>query len=58
MDRFSFLGNGDVSALEDIFQKYKKDKSSVDQSWQGFFEGFEFARKDYEGDAVPENVQK
>ena len=27
MDKFSFLGNGDVSAVEDLFQQYIKDKS-------------------------------
>ncbi len=59
MDKFSFLGNGDVSAVEDLFQHYLKDKNSVDDSWQGFFEGFEFGRKDYETSGeVPENVQK
>lgn len=59
MDKFSFLGNGDVSAVEDLFQQYLKDKDLVDDSWRGFFEGFEFGRKDYESSGeVPENVQK
>ena len=47
MDKFSYVGNADVNAIEELFTKFQKDPSSVDQSWQDFFKGFEFARVDY-----------
>jgi 2-oxoglutarate dehydrogenase E1 component len=59
MDKFSYLGNADVSTIEDMYQQYLKDNTAVDYSWQKFFEGFEFSRKNYEGDTeIPENVKK
>ena len=42
MDKFSYLGNGDVSAIEELYQAYKRDQQSVDKEWQGFFAGFDF----------------
>jgi 2-oxoglutarate dehydrogenase E1 component len=59
MDKFSYLGNADVSAIEDLFQQYLKDSNSVEQDWQKFFAGFEFARKNYEDSGeIPTNVRK
>lgn len=59
MDKFSYLGNADISSIENMFQSYLKDNNSVDGSWQKFFEGFEFARKNYEeGSEIPQNVKK
>lgn len=61
MDKFSYVGNSDVNAIEDLFIEYQKDPNSVDKSWQDFFKGFEFARADYDtsgGGQVPENVSK
>lgn len=59
MDKFSYLGNADTSSIEDLFQQYLKDSNSVDSGWQKFFEGFEFARKNYGGDTeIPQNVIK
>lgn len=59
MDKFSYLGNADTSSIEDLFQQYLKDSNSVDSSWQKFFEGFEFARKNYGDDIeIPQNVIK
>ncbi|MFI5149333.1 MAG: 2-oxoglutarate dehydrogenase E1 component [Bacteroidia bacterium] len=61
MDKFSYLGSGDVSAIEDIYKQYLNDNTSVDQSWQNFFNGFEFARKNFDetagGGEIPQNVQ-
>lgn len=39
----SYLSNADVDATEHLYQQYKEDKSSVDESWQRFFEGFDLA---------------
>ncbi|HWY98679.1 MAG TPA: 2-oxoglutarate dehydrogenase E1 component, partial [Bacteroidia bacterium] len=62
MDKYSYLGNSDPSLIDDLYKKYLEDDSSVDVSWQKFFEGFEFARKNYselsEGAQVPEQVRK
>ncbi|MCH2198460.1 MAG: 2-oxoglutarate dehydrogenase E1 component [Flavobacteriales bacterium] len=59
MDDFSYLSNGDVNAIEALYQQYRKDPQSVDEGWKKFFEGFEFAQANYEdGGAIPENVQK
>ncbi|MFQ5334952.1 MAG: 2-oxoglutarate dehydrogenase E1 component [Flavobacteriales bacterium] len=59
MDDFGFLGNSDISAIDDLYLKYREDKSAVDPGWAKFFEGFEFARKAYpEKGEVPEAVQK
>jgi 2-oxoglutarate dehydrogenase E1 component len=59
MDKFSFLGNGDVVAMEELFQQYLKDNNSVEADWRQFFAGFEFARKNYEdAGEIPQNVKK
>lgn len=59
MDNFSYMSNGDVNAIDALYQQYLQDKTSVDSSWQKFFEGFDFARADFsEGGAIPENLQR
>ncbi len=47
MDKFSWLNNSDPAIFEELYQSFKKDPNSVDESWKKFFEGFEFARTDY-----------
>lgn len=59
MDKFSYLGNADTSAMEELFQQYLKDANSVEADWRQFFAGFEFARKNYDdGGEIPQNVKK
>ncbi len=60
MDKYSYLGNGDVNAIEDLYKQYQKDPDSVDFGWKKFFEGFEFSKTSYdqEGVAIPENFEK
>ena len=61
MDKFSYLGNSDVSAIENLYQQYLKDPLSIDGSWQQFFKGFDFAKTNFNdapGGAIPENVAK
>ncbi|MBK9523614.1 MAG: 2-oxoglutarate dehydrogenase E1 component [Bacteroidetes bacterium] len=64
MDKFSFLGNADVSQIDDQYQQFLKNPESVPESWRKFFEGFDFARTNFEtptstkASAVPENFQK
>ncbi|MCB0481733.1 MAG: 2-oxoglutarate dehydrogenase E1 component [Flavobacteriales bacterium] len=59
MDKFSYLSNGDVSAIEHLYEQYQKDPESIDFGWKKFFEGFEFSNANFEKkDRVPDNVQK
>ena len=59
MDKFSFLGNTSIDWIEEQYEKYRKDSESIERDWAHFFEGFEFARKNYDTDSeIPENVQK
>ncbi|MDY0102387.1 MAG: 2-oxoglutarate dehydrogenase E1 component [Lentimicrobium sp.] len=47
MDKFSYLSNTDGNYIDKLYTDYQSDPSSVDEGWQKFFEGFEFARKNY-----------
>ncbi|MEA3463338.1 MAG: 2-oxoglutarate dehydrogenase E1 component [Bacteroidota bacterium] len=47
MDDLSFLQSLDTEAIEELYQKYRKDPGSVDPSWHHFFQGFDLARRDY-----------
>lgn len=44
MDQFSYIANGDVAAIESLYQQYLQNPESVDVSWQNFFKGFEFSK--------------
>ena len=58
MDKFSYVGNGDVNAIDHLYKEYQKDPSAVDEGWRKFFEGFDFARTNFEDGEIPENYQK
>jgi 2-oxoglutarate dehydrogenase E1 component len=59
MDKVSYVGNADVNAIDHLYKSYLQDPESVDIGWQKFFEGFDFARKNFdEGGEVPEDFQK
>ncbi len=60
MESFSYLGNADPSAIEQLYNQYLKDPLSVEPDWARFFEGFDFARKNYaeSSDSIPQEVQK
>ncbi|MFD1552246.1 2-oxoglutarate dehydrogenase E1 component [Putridiphycobacter roseus] len=58
MDKFTFIGNADVNAIDDLYKRYQKDPSSIDQDWVKFFEGFDFAKTDFDSGEIPENFQK
>jgi len=59
MDKVTYVGNADVNAIDHLYQSYCEDPGSVDIGWQKFFEGFDFARTNYEdGGEIPENFQK
>ncbi|MEI6456131.1 MAG: 2-oxoglutarate dehydrogenase E1 component [bacterium] len=50
MDKFSYLNTMDNSAIEELFEKYKSDPGSLEESWKKFFEGFEFCQKNYKAE--------
>jgi 2-oxoglutarate dehydrogenase E1 component len=58
MDKHSYLGSNDISAIEKLYDQYRNDPDSVDESWKKFFEGFEFARSNYDTDSSSGLVDK
>jgi len=53
MDRYSYISNAHGSYIDELYDSYKKDPSSVDESWQKFFEGFEFSLQKYGENGLP-----
>jgi 2-oxoglutarate dehydrogenase E1 component len=47
MDKYTYVGNADPAALDALFESYQADPASVDIEWRKFFEGIEFAQKQY-----------
>lgn len=45
MDKFSYISNADVSAIDQLHQQYLQNPESVEYGWQKFFEGFDFGYK-------------
>jgi 2-oxoglutarate dehydrogenase E1 component len=43
MEPFSFLGNSEIGAVDDLYRQYLKNPESVDEHWRNFFKGFDFA---------------
>lgn len=61
MDNTSPLGSQDISSLEDMYQSYQADHSSVNESWRHFFSGFDLALKHFPQKprlTGSENIQK
>jgi 2-oxoglutarate dehydrogenase E1 component len=56
MDKFSYLSSMDNSVFEELYEKYKADPDSVEESWREFFEGFEFSQKNYKKKKGETNV--
>ncbi len=47
MDKYSYISNADVGYVDQLYQNYKKEPSSVDLTWQKFFEGYDFSVQRY-----------
>ncbi len=47
MDKFSSVGNQELSAIEEMYLTYLENPALIDESWQQFFAGFELARTNY-----------
>jgi len=52
MDTLSWIHHISPQELEELYQKYLQDIHSVDEQWQRFFQGFEFARANYSDEIV------
>lgn len=48
MDQFSFVGNSDINAIEQLYRQYLNDPLSVSSGYRQFFQGFDFALKNFE----------
>lgn len=49
MDPFSYVANADTQVIADLYEAYKQDPNSVDNSWRDFFKGFDFSQTWLEG---------
>ncbi|MCF8372455.1 MAG: 2-oxoglutarate dehydrogenase E1 component [Bacteroidales bacterium] len=60
MDKLSFLGNSEIETIDEYYKNYLQNSDSVSDDWKNFFAGFEFARKNYDIDAVeiPARIDK
>lgn len=59
MDKFTFIGNADVNAIEHLYKQYLLNPESIDREWLKFFEGIDFASANFQTDGkIPENFQK
>ncbi|NQV01533.1 MAG: 2-oxoglutarate dehydrogenase E1 component, partial [Bacteroidia bacterium] len=50
MDEYSYLSNLDNAVFEELYEQFKTDPESVDESWRKFFEGFEFCQVNYKAE--------
>jgi 2-oxoglutarate dehydrogenase E1 component len=50
MDKLNYLNQPDNSVIEGLYDQYKHDPASVDESWRKFFEGFEFCQTNFRAD--------
>jgi 2-oxoglutarate dehydrogenase E1 component len=57
-DEFSFLGNLDIETITTLYEDFKRDPDLVEESWQQFFRGFEFARHDFREKVVSETLDR
>jgi len=54
MDKYSYIANAHAGYIDELYQSYKQDANSVDESWQRFFEGFDFSIQKYGEDGIAE----
>ena len=58
MDPLDFISQAEPQALEQLYQQYRNNPESVDQSWRLFFKGFDLATASYGEDAGNPQTQK
>ncbi|MCB9202812.1 MAG: 2-oxoglutarate dehydrogenase E1 component [Flavobacteriales bacterium] len=52
MDRYSFLNAVHSEYVEELYQKYLEFPDSVEPSWKSFFQGYDFAKQEYDGEKI------
>ncbi len=50
MDKFNYVNQPDNSVIDGLYEQFKNDPSSVEESWRKFFEGFEFCQTNYKAE--------
>ena len=58
MDKFSFVGSSHIEAIDKLYEQYKNDPESVDESYRSFFQGFDFALENYQQPSTAGYVDK
>lgn len=56
MDRFSFLNAAHTAFFADLYDQYLQNPDSIEPSWRSFFQGFDFAQTQYNGDEVGQMI--
>ena len=44
---YSFLNSSDPTVIEGLYKQFRENPDQLDPSWKQFFEGFDFAAKNY-----------
>lgn len=57
MDKYSYIANAHGAAIDDLYESYKTNPESVDETWQRFFEGFEFYQTKFGENGQPINAE-
>ncbi len=52
MDKFPFLGAAHASFLEQMYEDYLNNPKSIHKEWVDFFQGFDFAKKQYKKEDI------
>ncbi len=56
MDRFSFLGSVHANFIDDLYEEYLNHPDAVEPSWRAFFQGYDFARENYDEEELAQEV--
>jgi 2-oxoglutarate dehydrogenase E1 component len=55
MDKYSYISNAHGNYIDELYKSYQSDPSLVDETWQKFFEGFEFSLQKYGENGLPDD---
>lgn len=58
MDRFSFLNAAHAEFFAQLYDQYLENPDSVEPSWRGFFQGFDFGMSTYNGENQAAQTEK
>jgi 2-oxoglutarate dehydrogenase E1 component len=58
MDPLDFISQAEPQALEQLYQQYRNNPESVDESWRLFFKGFDLATASYGENTATPQTQK